>query len=335
MILFGLALCGGLLIISAFFSAAETALLSSPQQELKRLALRVPSLEKHVHLWITRPQKLIITILVGNTLTDVAFASGLTWIALKNLPRWPQRSTYALAWAAGALTTTLIGEILPKLLGRRRPDLFSRLAFPMLALFGKIFRPLLVCLEKALAPFLKAKPSDAVPRLRFSADELMTVLTDSDRGVEISPECLEMMKRTLEINKKLSRDIMTPLERVEFLDWSWIGSRGGGAIDLFIERGHTRVPVKKGASFVGYLEAKDILGIIVKTRAHPVNLQTMIRPLAAVDGERPVAELLGEFENRGIPLALVAGPNKQAIGLITQEDILEEIMGEILDEYDS
>ena len=334
MTVFGLWLCGGLLVISAFFSAFETALLSLPPQELKRLALRTPSLENPIHLWMTRPQKLMVTILVGNTLTDVAFTAGLTWIALQGLPDWPRHAAESLAWASGALTTTLLGEILPKLIGRRRPDLFGWIAFPTLAFFGMIFRPLLMAIETALNPFLRTRAPGTGTELKFSADELLNVLSGSDDSLEISPECLEMMKRTLEINKKSARDIMTPLARIEFIDWERL-SEGNASVDLFIERGHTRVPVKKNNEIVGFLYAKDILEAAVRDGPGGVKLAPMVRPIPVIEGSTSVAELLLELENKGIGIALVRGEEGRAAGLITHEDVLEEITGEILDEYES
>ena len=335
MILTGLILCGGLLLVTAFFSAAETALLTLPPQELKRIALQIPSLEPHVRVWMAEPQKMIVTILVGNTLTDIAFTSGFTWIIFATLTGFPRHAVEGLAWAAGTLITMLLGEILPKLLGRRRPDLFGRLAFPVLWFFAFLFRPLLTILEKALNLFLA--PSASAPRqaLTFSPDELLAMLAGSHRDLQLSPECLDMMKRTMEINNKLARDIMTPAERVEQLDLKHVTGHGADAIDLFIECGHTRVPVAKDGELFGYLHAKDILDVTVKDQSSSLNLLRMVRPLISVDGARPVAELLTEFEIKELGMVRVQGPGRDTLGIITLEDILEEITGEILDEYDA
>jgi CBS domain containing-hemolysin-like protein len=334
MILTGVILCASLLCVTAFFSAAETALLTLPPQELKRIALRYPSLEPHVRLWMAEPQKLIITILVGNTLTDIAFTSGFAWIILTTLTGLPRRGAEGLAWLAGTLITMLLGEIFPKLLGRRRPDICSRLAFPVLWFFGILFKPLLVVLEKALNLFLAARVSGPRP-LTFSPDELLAMLAGSHRELQLSPECLYMMKRTLEINKKLSRDIMTPAERVEYLNLDRITGHGADAVELFIERGHTRVPIVKDDELFGYLHAKDILDIVVKDHSNSLKLLRMIRPLISVDGNKPVAELLIDFEVKELGMVRVLGSGRSTLGIITLEDILEEITGEILDEYDT
>lgn len=334
-LLLGLALCATLLLISSFFSAAETGLLSLPPQEMKRLAVRAPSLEKYIQAWLAKPQKLMITILVGNTLTDVAFASGLTFLALQTLSFWPERPVEMVAWVAGSVTTTILAEILPKLLGRKHPEMASHLALPVLPLFGKIFKPLLSIAETSLKPFLKSGTDKRGEKgVGFSAEDLMHVLIDSGRGLQISSECLDMMTRVLEIHKRTAKDIMTPPDKIEFIDWNRFETRTDEALDLFVETGHTRVPLKKNGSWIGYLHAKDILEATVKTDSKPLKIKSLIHPLARVNGDRPVGELLMEFQDQNITMALVTSKDHNTAGLITLEDILEEITGEILDEYD-
>ncbi len=208
------------------------------------------------------------------------------------------------------------------------------MALPVLSFFTTVFKPILMIMEKTLNLFLKTKMEGRPEKgLGFSTDELMLMLTDSGRDLEISPECLEMMKRLLQMHKRSASDIMTPLHKIEFIDMERIQGNIETAIDLFIEAGHSRVPIRQGSSFIGHLHAKDILKTLVKVPQGSRDLKALLRPLPGVDGHRSVGELLNEFdENRCI--ALVRGPDASVIGLVTLEDILEEITGEILDEYD-
>jgi len=322
-----------LLGLSAFFSAAETALISLSPQKAKRLALKNPSLAQSLLAWLQNPQDLLTVILVGNTFATVLFASTFTFVSIGFLTHVSGHAVKWIAWIVETIAIVILAEMAPKFLARSNPEKMSLLILPILARVRKLFFPFLWLLSFLKFLFPRQDVKDV---LIFSIHELKAVLEEAQvhgSGVESQ---LGMMQKVLEINDRTAQDIMTPLEKLDYVE---IDSQGKSPkdreliLDLIIEQGHTRTPIKWKGNFIGFIHSDDLL-LLVLSDEKKEDMVKKVRKAMDTAADLPVNQLLQEFRTSGVYLGFVRDRNKKLIGIVTLEDVLEEITGEILDEYD-
>lgn len=320
-----------LVMFSAFFSAAETALVSLSPQKAKRLALRSPNLAQAIVGWLGQPHELLTVILVGNTLTVVIFAALATTIALHIFSHVSPTQVEINAWIIQTVFMVIFGEMVPKFFARRNPEKTSLWALPVLSFLRIFMRPFLTAVTRiinAIFPSWKAPPVGQL--LIFNMDELKSLLE------ETPVESTNMMQRVLDINHRQTSDIMTPLARMDFVEIDPAGKPKRNRdllIDLIVEDGHTRTPIKLGGQFIGFIHSQDLLSLMISDQDQLI--EHMVRPTMNVAFNKNVVDLLEDFKKSGTHVAFVRDAKNDVIGLVTLEDVMEEITGEILDEYDA
>jgi len=167
--------------------------------------------------------------------------------------------------------------------------------------------------------------------LTFSMDELKGLMEEDELLHAGSPtESQTMMQRVLEIYGRRAESIMTPLAKIDSINIDHTDREL--LMDLIIEHGHTRTPVESKGKFIGYIHSDDLLPFIVNDPKKP--LVKYLRTPMNFSADQPVSELLQQFKTSGIHTGFVRNKKKEIIGLVTMEDVLEEITGEILDEHD-
>jgi putative hemolysin len=325
-----------LFLCSAFFSASEAALTTLSSLDIRKLTVLLPTLSRHFADWLAMPHRLLVTILVGNNAVNLAASSLTAAVAAPLAAVLPDPVLGVLVWLATTVVLLGFGEVAPKIIGRAYPEKMSIWAVPVLGgltrVFHGVLRPALWLVER-LAPGLDSPPVGRLTALTL--EELSYMIRESQASGQVPADAGEMMGRVLALHHRTAADILAPASQTDVVALEVL-DRGPGAgelfVDLLVESGRTRVPVTRAGVPVGYIHVMDILK---EWRGGSAStLDNLIRTAPAVPPEKPVAELLSFFQQSGEHLTFVENEAGEFQGLVTLEDVMEEIVGEILDEYD-
>jgi CBS domain containing-hemolysin-like protein len=244
----------------------------------------------------------------------------------------PRSQVELVGWAVQTILIVVIGEMAPKFLGRIYPETISFFALPWLARMRSLLMPVLRPAFKIMGAFSPAWSDPAVGSLfTFSMEELRQLLEEDQARGDAQKDSLTMMQKVIEINNKVVREIMVPIQNVDSIDID--SSKGRDRIiDSMIEHGHTRTPVRRNGRFIGYIHAHDLLPLVLGDRKQ--NLEDMVTPATMFRDDMQVSELLQVFRTSDVHIGFVKDATQAVIGIVTLEDVMEEITGEILDEYD-
>lgn len=323
------------LFSSGFFSGSETALVSLPKFRIKKLIQEKPYLTRFFNNWLTSPQNLFSTILIGNIFVNTAFSSIATFRALDTFKMLDSRIVETIVWLGGTLIILIFGEITPKIFSRQHPERFSSLAIRPLYLASVVFSPLIKITNWFTQNLFLIKP-EITPSPFLSREEVLTLVRNIPKDNVKDTETSQMMQKVFELRNLTVKDIMTSWEKVDLVDLHLPEEE---FIDRVVETGRTRVLIyrREPNKLVGYLHSKDLLKYSVeeqKGTRKQFPLEDMLRPIYYVNPDKKVSELLTEFKKGFVHLAIVKDELDNLLGLVTIEDTLEEIVGEIADEYE-
>jgi CBS domain containing-hemolysin-like protein len=359
LLLFRLMAIVALILGNAFFVAAEFALVSMRRTRLEQLiALNVPgarAVERlHQHL-----DDFLPAVQFGVTLCSLALgwvgeptiASALTHAAA-GLPH-PRLFAHLIAAPVAFMTITyfhvLLGELVPKSLALRKGDqLAIAVAGPMLA-FMQMTLPVVRLMNRSAAAVLRLfrAPLSHEGGTVHSPDELKLIATAARRG-GLLPEFQEsLIHRAVEIADVPTREIMTPRQRIVSIPSTMPIDEASGR---FVDELHSRIPVydaERGPEYiVGIVYSKDIARLMhfnASTRVQgaaaapfaALRVRQVMREVLVVPETKPVLDLLQEFQNRRRHLAIVVDEFGSTVGLVTVEDAIEQLVGELEDEFDA
>lgn len=334
MVVIGIICVVVLLMLSAFFSGSETALVSLSRYRLKRLIIKNRKYSEFFMWWLTAPEYILTTILIGNTFVNISMTSAAALIAFHVFADLPRRGVESGVWICMLIVILIWGEITPKIYSRRHAEKVSLFSIRLLYYLSLTIKPLVTIalwIMNRIAPGFTTTPMS-----RYSvvtADELRTMITESGLRGGLGILTGEMMKKVLSFNTLIAEKIMTPaasLESVRFPDDVHNTQEWQNFYARIIEAGHTRVLVYRGDKLhiEGYIHINDLIGNREKDRS------AIIRTGIKITGKKKVSELLKEFKNGRTHLAVVRDAKGLVRGIVTLEDVLEAIVGEILDEFD-
>jgi CBS domain containing-hemolysin-like protein len=316
-----------LLALSACFSATEAAMLAINKVRLRHLMEQGHRSAQLTFEALTQLDRVIGTLLVANNLVNVAISAIGSWVFITLLSPEP-----GLAVATIVVTTLLllVGEVAPKMFASNHAEL---VAFAMV-------RPLRVCMAVLypLASFFTWAGRNllrllGVPTRRRSplvTEEEIKVMIQMGREAGVLAESeLRLLHRIFEFSDSIVREVMVPRERIAGID---LNAKPEEVLDLLIEEGHSRIPVYRGSldQVEGVIYARDVVAMV--RHGGLFVLSDLIRPVAFVPAGKRVAELLSEFQRDKTQIAIVQDSKGATIGLVTIEDLLEEIVGEIHEE---
>lgn len=316
-----------LLIVSAIISGAEVAYFSLGHQTLADLAESKSANEQKVHKLIENPQRLLATILITNNLVNVTIVLLLAYATSAILD-------FSSAPIAGFIFQTVIvtfllllfGEILPKLFASQKALKVALFAASFLMVMGKIFSPFVNLLIHTTEIVNRRLTHHKVHNI--SKDELSHAI---ELTSDSSDEDKEILEGIIRFGDKQVVDIMT--SRVDMVDFD-LKMNFQKLLEKVTEAGYSRIPVyaESRDNIKGVLYAKDLLTHLDK----PANFrwQSLIRPAFYVPETKMIDDLLSDFQRNKVHLAIVVDEYGGTSGLVTLEDILEEIVGDISDEYD-
>ncbi|MBN1300242.1 MAG: HlyC/CorC family transporter [Melioribacteraceae bacterium] len=322
------------ILFSAFFSGSEVSLFSLDKKKIFELK-DGNTLVNYIYQLIDAPRRLLVTILLGNTLFNVAASILSVSLALKFAELYHISVDVILIVQIVVLTIIilLIGEVTPKIIAAKNPLLFAKIVSIPLYWISVILFPI----SKILTDIIKVSTS----KIRF--DKSSTVILSS----EISDLAdLGMEKGTLEDGEHeiihglvtfktiLAREIMTP--RVDIVAIP-VTATYEEVIDIIINSGHSRLPLYQDSldDIIGVIYAKDLLPYIGNEQLKKnLFLRKIARKSVFIPETKHINELLQEFRESNTHMGIVVDEYGGTSGLISLEDILEEIVGEIRDEYD-
>lgn len=280
------------------------------------------------------PRRLITAMLIGNNLVNVAASALATRVLIDLFEGFGLHSNLAqLAAVTGCMTLLLLifGEITPKTIAIKDPIRFALVIRKPIQFFLFIFNPLV-----ALFHFFAMLISQVV-RLKsasvystFSAEELKALATIGAEEGALEIEEREMIHSVINFSKTIVREIMTPRTDAVCIE---VGSNVSQAIALITKHGHSRIPVyeEKIDNIMGVIYAKDLLNI---SDPDNVSIRKMMRSVVFIPETKSIETLLHQMQKSRFHMAIVMDEYGGMAGLVTLEDIIEEIIGEIQDEYD-
>jgi len=322
-----------LLALSAFFSSSETAFFSLSKLQIKELGEGDDPAGLRASRLLARPQRLLVTLLVGNMLANISAATLGTIIAFElaragNLP---------LAWVVPlqvvvvAVVLLLASEVTPKALASRHNESVSRTAsLPLVGiqvLLWPVVRPVLAFTHQM------QRRVQGQDRLLYTSDELKTLAETGQEEDSLEEGEKKLIHSIFEFGETTVREVMVPR-----IDMVCLPHDSGieEAVELIRREGHSRIPMyrERVDNVVGILYAKDLIPFLQQDES-PRTLEQLARLPYFVPEGKMIDELLREFQTKHIHMAIVVDEYGGTAGLVTLEDILEEIVGEIQDEFDA
>lgn len=319
-----------LLALSAFFSSAETALTSVSRVRIETLA-REEGPDKRRALRLLKitnnKSKMISAILIGNNLVNIFASSLATMVALELV------GSSGVGIATGILTFLVLvfGEITPKTMASKNATRYSLLISGIILALMTVFTPVIFVLNAIvkfiLLPFRnRATEDDNV----LTSEELMTAVSNSNEGGTIEDDEKEYIENVLDFSGSMVRKIMTPKIDITMVKKT---TDYDELINIFSETMYTRYPVcdEDEENIIGILNMKDIL---LYDKKSPFQIMDFVRDPYFTFEQKNIADLFDEMRKDSLSMAIVLDEYGAVVGLVSLEDLLEEIVGEIRDEYD-
>ena len=338
-----------LITLNAFFSASEMAMVSVPRLRMKQLMESGNETAGLVLRLADDSSRLLATVQIGVTLMGFLASATAAINLSEGLAQWiAQLPIPGLASAAQGIAvfiitvvltavTLILGELVPKSVALAHSERIALLVARPIELMARSFGPIvrfLVWATNLIARPFGGKPRRGMPIV--TQDEIKTLVDAGEEGGVLEVAEKKMIYSVFDIGEMLAREVMVP--RIDMVALE-AGTPLLEATDAAIRHGHSRIPIYEETvdHIVGILYAKDLLKVFRqhgRSGGDSVRLPSLTRPAYFVPETKKVDELLRELQQRRVHMAIVIDEYGGTAGLVTIEDILEEIVGEIRDEYD-
>jgi CBS domain containing-hemolysin-like protein len=311
-----------LLLLSGFFSSAETALFSISKAKAIHLAKQTGPTNKLIKKMKADPHRLLTTILIGNNIVNIGASAIATAITIDLF------ESHAVGIATGVMTFLILifGEIFPKSIATRNNILIARLVIFPLYWLSILFTPLVIFLN-----FIPKLTGKIHKKPIVTEEELMTFVEVVEEEGGIEEEEKALIENIFEFDDTNASEIMTPRADMFVIDVN-----EELKLEEIVKSGFTRIPVIEGDidHVVGILNIKDLL-MHQATSDEPIDVRKIMRGPYFVPENKKLDNLLQQFKKRKQHMAIIVDEHGGVSGLITLEDALEEIVGEIIDETDT
>jgi Mg2+/Co2+ transporter CorB len=322
-----------LLLLSAFFAGSETALTASSRASMARLEKQGNKRAGIVNRLLEQRERLLGALLFGNNAVNIAASALATGVLLA----WFGHAGVAYATVAMTVLVVVFSEILPKTAAFNTPDRFALAVARPIYWFVKLFGPVLMTIEALVRLLLKqiGMTVGEDQEVLSGREELRGAVDLLHREGEVETHDRDMFGGVLDLRDLVVSDVM--IHRTNMITLN-ADDEPGDLVNTVIASPVTRLPLWRGSTenIVGVLHVKDLLRALhaVDGDASKVDIAALMAPPWFVPETRPVSEQLKAFRRRKTQLALVVDEYGEVEGLVTLEDILEEIVGDITDEHD-
>ncbi|MCX5702824.1 MAG: hemolysin family protein [Candidatus Omnitrophica bacterium] len=309
---------------SFIFSAAETSIVGLSKIRLRHMVAKGVKRVKHVQNLASNLDKLIIAILVGNNFVNIAISSLVTVISI-NL--FGYNWGVVISTFATTMFVLIFCEITPKILAIKHTEKIALLVAPLMEVFIRLFRHIINFFTKTSNLILHILRIETPKRSPLITEEELRLMIEvgKEEGV-LSDEERKMLHRIFEFGDIKLCDVMVLKEKIIAAN---INSTYEELLDIFAEEGHARLPVYDGSidNIIGIIYARDLLYIMSDKGLFV--LQDLLHKPHYVPATLRVNELLRRFQTDKIQIAIVVDEHEKTLGLVTLEDLVEEIVGEI------
>ncbi|MBN1326773.1 MAG: HlyC/CorC family transporter [Candidatus Cloacimonetes bacterium] len=320
----------GFLILSAFFSGSETAFFSLTKIQLKKLEKNRTSRIRRIFRLLKNPRELLIIILLGNTIVNVAASSTAALIAIRIGDKIvnPKNQPVIIFLEIMIMTFLLLlfGEISPKLYAFSAPVKIAGFSGFILEMIKYLFWPVVKALDLISYIFSRKKPASSSSGI--TSEDFRNLINSKSTQSSLEENEKKIIASIFKFSSTTAREIMRPRVDIVALEVSEGLTKLKNTI---ISCGHSKIPIykKNVDNIIGIIYAKDI---ILNPEKQTIN--SLLRPCLFVTENVKIQSLLNQFKSKKIQIAIVVDEYGGTSGLITLEDILEELVGEIMDEYD-
>ena len=325
-----------LLLFSAFFSSAETCLTTVNKMRLKSMADEGNKKAALVLKLISNQTKMLSSILIGNNIVNLSASSLATTFAI-NLAKKSgfSNATSLITGAATGIITILViifGEILPKSIATMNADKMSLIYSKPIYTLTVILGPFAYIFDKFSKLLLKIFHIDITKQPAITENELRTIVDVSHKEGVIESEERQMITNVVDFGDSLAKDVMVPKMDVEFVELSLTYDE---LIESYSKEKFTRMPVYDDSrdNVVGIINLKDIF--FYQGDKKDFKISDVMREAYFTYEYKKISELFFEMKEASIPMAIVLDEYGSTSGILTIEDLIEEIVGEIRDEYDA
>jgi CBS domain containing-hemolysin-like protein len=335
-----------LLLLNGYFVGVEFALVRSRRTRLEAMARSGDRLARLALRAIANIGRLLSATQLGITLVSLAIGALAEETLAEAFKHWlgtiPLAARITAGFALGSFLAIAVvsyfhvvfGELAPKSLALAHPERLARLLAPPLMLFEVVTRPFNMLLTKSAQLVLKSMnvKQQTMEEAFHSPEELRMLVEQSQEGGTLEQTDATLIEGVFEFSEKNAREVMTPRTNIDALA---VDSSLDETLTLVEETRRSRYPVYGETidDIIGLVLAKDLIPILRKPPAQ-FDVRSIMRPIHVVPGSREVEEVLADFKRLKEHLAIVLDEYGGTAGLVTMEDLLEEIVGEILDEKD-
>jgi len=338
---FEIALTFILFLANGLFAAAEIAIVSARRSRLQQQVDAGNKGAKQALELAENPDRFLATVQVGITLINTLAAAfgGATFSdplarEFEQVPLLkPYAQTLALICVVVLVTyfSLVIGELVPKRLGLQSAERFATRVAPLMAGLSVALRPAIAFLSASSNVVLHLIRRGNATRTPVTEEDIVYLAREGTAGGTVETGEEEFINRVFRFTDRTVEAVMKPRTEITAVE---VGTPLQEVLQTFLDSGYSRLPLFEGSldNIIGVLYAKDLLRI--QAGEEEIELKTIARPPFFVTQYQHVDDLLTTFRHRGVHMAIVIDEYSQVVGLLTLEDVLEELVGEIQDEYD-
>jgi putative hemolysin len=330
----------GTILLSGFFSGSEIAFVTANKLKLEVASRKNNLISSSIGFFTKNPDTFLTTTLVGNNIVNVVYATLMALFLVEPIMHYTdlwfgvEPSSFqilAIQTFIASLIIMLFGEILPKAIFRAQADIMVNVIALPLRLFYWILRPLIAIANGSSNVLIKWLVPDAEKTEQFyrrqDVELIVKELRESGGSEDIDEDDSEILHNVLELSNMRVKESMIPRIDIEAVDKSTPIEE---VLNTMIESGHSKLPVYRDS-------IDDVIGVVF---AHdffknPKTLHEIIRPIKLVPSSKKSKDLMQEFRQSNLSVAIVLDEYGGTAGMITIEDLLEEVVGDIQDEYDT
>ncbi|WP_238320634.1 hemolysin family protein [Limisalsivibrio acetivorans] len=315
------------ILLSGFFSGSETALTSLNELKIRHL-MEENKRAKVLDLWLHHPNKVLNTILIGNNIVNI-----LGSVLAAELVRKVFGDTQiALVTGVMTLAVLIFGEITPKTFAKHNAEKIAIYIMHVLKIFYTVFFPAAYLMNKFVVGLIKITGGKLDKGPQLTEEEIEFIINVGEKEGVLENGQKEMLQNIFEIGDMNLNEIMVPRTDVVAVS---IDESFDSIMEKILEHEFSRLPVYQESidNIVGVLNVKDLLKYMSKG-LEGYELKNMLRQVFFIPGTKKIDEMLTEFQKSRSHMAVVVDEYGGVSGIVTLEDILEEIVGEIWDEYD-
>jgi putative hemolysin len=321
-----------LIILSGVFSASETALTAFKSTDLEEIEKTNPKTAKLLKIWLTKPNEILTAILLGNNIVNILASSIATIVTIKMVGS-NSGNAVAIATVFMTIIVLIFGEITPKIVAKTYSRKISGIMIMPIYILSIIAFPiikLLMLVTKIISKMLGVDIKHE--NLMITEEEIKSYIKVGEAEGVIEEEEREMIHSIIEFGDTTAKEVMTPRTSVFMLDGE---SSIDEVWDEILGSGYSRIPVygEDYDEILGILYVKDLMSL-VKDGKTDIPLKNILREAFFVPDTKSIVEILEEFRRKQVHMAIVLDEYGGTVGVLTIEDLIEEIIGEIKDEYD-